>query len=40
MKSYKKQLKINPFTTYRDPETGRWIVIKTELREVEKKMAA
>jgi hypothetical protein len=40
MNSYKKQLKINPFTTYRDPKTGRWIVIKTEIKEVETKMAA
>jgi hypothetical protein len=24
----KKVLKTNPFTTYRDPETGRWIVVK------------
>jgi hypothetical protein len=23
-----RQLKPNPFTTYRDPETGKWLVIK------------
>jgi len=23
-----KNLKANPFTTYRDPQTGRWIVVK------------
>ncbi|MBD2464409.1 hypothetical protein H6G89_25720 [Oscillatoria sp. FACHB-1407] len=23
-----RQLRQNPFTTYRDPETGRWMVIK------------
>lgn len=25
-----KQLRHNPYTTYRDPMTGRWIVIKPE----------
>lgn len=30
MKSYQKTaLKTNPFTTYRDPVTGRWTVIKS-----------
>jgi len=23
-----KTLRTNPFTTYRDPETGRWVVVK------------
>jgi hypothetical protein len=23
-----RQLKPNPFTTYRDPETGKWMVVK------------
>gem|GEM_PF-3795538 len=23
-----KGLRANPFTTYRDPQTGRWIVVK------------
>ncbi len=23
-----KNLQANPFTTYRDPQTGRWIVVK------------
>ncbi len=23
-----KDLQINPFTTYRDPQTGRWVVVK------------
>ncbi|MDX2213281.1 MAG: hypothetical protein SFY66_08335 [Oculatellaceae cyanobacterium bins.114] len=27
-KSMKRQLKTNPFTTYRDPKTGQWFVIK------------
>ncbi|MBD2092938.1 hypothetical protein H6F67_24115 [Microcoleus sp. FACHB-1515] len=26
--SSKAQLKPNPFTTYRDPATGRWIVVQ------------
>lgn len=25
----KKPLKQNPFTSYRDPVTGEWIIIKT-----------
>jgi hypothetical protein len=40
MKGYKKQLKVNPFTTYRDPQTGRWVVVKTEYQGVKKKTAA
>ncbi len=40
MKGYKKQLKVNPFTTYRDSKTGRWVVVKTEFKGVEKKIAA
>jgi hypothetical protein len=24
----KKNLKTNPFTTYRDPKTGKWVVVK------------
>jgi len=27
--SKNQQLQPNPFTTYRDPETGRWMVIKS-----------
>ena len=23
-----KNLKNNPFTTYRDPKTGKWVVVK------------
>lgn len=30
-KSEPKPLRKNPFTTYRDPETGRWIVVKPAL---------
>jgi hypothetical protein len=26
-----RQLRENPFTTYRDPQTGHWIVVKTNL---------
>jgi len=29
------ELRPNPFTTYRDPETGKWIVVKTESQKVE-----
>jgi hypothetical protein len=25
-----KPLRPNPFTTYRDPQTGQWIVVKPE----------
>mgnify|MGYP001792848063 CR=1 FL=1 len=24
-----KPVKTNPFATYRDPHTGRWVVVKT-----------
>ncbi|MFB2881498.1 hypothetical protein ACE1CC_31985 [Aerosakkonemataceae cyanobacterium BLCC-F46] len=27
MKIYDKCLKPNPFTTYRDPKTGKWVVV-------------
>lgn len=27
-KMTKRSLKSNPFTTYRDPKTGQWLVIK------------
>ncbi|EAW37035.1 hypothetical protein L8106_21512 [Lyngbya sp. PCC 8106] len=30
MKTCEKPLQTNPFTTYRDPETGRWIVVKEQ----------
>ncbi|MEA5517629.1 hypothetical protein [Limnoraphis robusta] len=30
MKACEKPLQPNPFTTYRDPETGRWVVIKEQ----------
>ncbi|MEB3282058.1 MAG: hypothetical protein VKK42_24375 [Lyngbya sp.] len=30
MKNSEKPLKSNPFTTYRDPETGRWVVVKDQ----------
>ncbi|MEL7036960.1 MAG: hypothetical protein AAFO04_15250 [Cyanobacteria bacterium J06592_8] len=26
----KKPLKTNPFTTYRDPKTGKWLVIREQ----------
>ncbi len=29
------ELRPNPFTTYRDPETGKWIVVKVESKDVE-----
>lgn len=28
MKICPKPLRSNPFTTYRDPKTGRWLVVK------------
>lgn len=28
MKIPPKPLRSNPFTTYRDPKTGRWLVVK------------
>ncbi|HEY9627929.1 MAG TPA: hypothetical protein V6C84_11555 [Coleofasciculaceae cyanobacterium] len=28
MKTCNKPLKTNPFSSYRDPATGRWIVVK------------
>jgi len=27
-KASKRELRPNPFTTYRDPETGQWLVIR------------
>ncbi|MGB3403299.1 MAG: AraC family transcriptional regulator [Microcoleaceae cyanobacterium] len=35
----KNPLKINPFTTYRDPNTGRWSVVKPESNYITKKQA-
>ncbi|MEB3278789.1 MAG: AraC family transcriptional regulator [Lyngbya sp.] len=32
-----KPLKTNPFTTYRDPKTGRWLVVKPESQSITKK---
>jgi hypothetical protein len=29
-----KPLKSNPFTTYRDPQTGKWTVVKPEQNQV------
>jgi hypothetical protein len=33
--SSSKELRPNPFIAYRDPETGKWIVVKSEARDVE-----
>lgn len=30
----RKPLQPNPFTTYRDPKTGSWIVVKSEPNEL------
>lgn len=30
MKSSNQPLKSNPFTSYRDPKTGQWVVIKPD----------
>jgi hypothetical protein len=27
--SGKQKLRQNPFTTYRDPQTGQWVVVKS-----------
>lgn len=35
MKACDKPLKSNPFTTYRDPQTGKWIVVNQEQHKVE-----
>ena len=37
MKSCQKPLKSNPFTTYRDPKTGKWVVVNSEVDREEKK---
>lgn len=29
VKTQENKLRSNPFTTYRDPKTGRWVVVKT-----------
>jgi len=34
MKACDKPLQSNPFTTYRDPQTGKWIVVKQEQHKV------
>ncbi len=34
MEGSKKQLRTNPFTTYRDPKTGRWVVVKPKVQEI------
>ncbi|VXD22212.1 hypothetical protein PL8927_740017 [Planktothrix serta PCC 8927] len=33
--SSSKELRPNPFIAYRDPETGKWIVVKPQTRDVE-----
>jgi hypothetical protein len=30
VKSSNEPLQQNPFTTYRDPQTGRWVVVKSK----------
>ena len=35
MEACNKPLKSNPFTTYRDPQTGKWIVVNQEENKVE-----
>ncbi|BAI91719.1 hypothetical protein SPLC1_S260450 [Arthrospira platensis C1] len=34
-----KKLKSNPFTTYRDPISGKWIVIKSEEKKTQAQAA-
>lgn len=34
-RSSQRYLKPNPFTTYRDPKTGEWIVIQTDVAQVD-----
>ncbi|MGF1537262.1 MAG: hypothetical protein ACFB4J_12385 [Elainellaceae cyanobacterium] len=33
-RSPQRYLKPNPFTTYRDPRTGEWIVVQTDIAQV------
>ena len=30
-----KELRPNPFIAYRDPQTGKWIVVKPEAKDAE-----
>ena len=30
VKTKEKKLSSNPFNTYRDPKTGRWVVIRSD----------
>ena len=34
MQACNKPLKTNPFTAYRDPETGKWTVVKPEQNKI------
>lgn len=34
-----KALKENPFITYRDPTTGKWVVVKAEPQKLEPQVA-
>lgn len=39
MKPCDKPLKDNPFLTYRDPLTGKWVVVKVEEQKVKRTVA-
>ena len=38
-KNCQKPLKSNPFQVYRDPKTGKWLVIKSYQQQIQKKTA-
>ncbi|WP_293118289.1 hypothetical protein [Okeania sp. SIO1I7] len=38
-RSSNKSLKSNPFQVYRDPTTGRWVVVKSDQKSMKKKAA-
>ena len=40
LKPCDKPLKTNPFSTYRDPETGKWLVVVSGLQKKVHTMAA
>lgn len=40
MKPCDKPLKTNPFNTYRDPATGKWIVVKPDPPKKTERVAA
>jgi len=39
VKTCNKPLQTNPFLSYRDPKTGRWVTVKERPKEEKKKRA-